>query len=176
MYYGNIKYNDIANGEGVRVSLFVSGCSNNCEGCFQPQTWNPHYGKEFTDEDLQSIMLAMANTWCAGLTILGGDPFYVDNIVPVSRMIGKIRENSQLADKNIWVYTGYTYEELINFEHDARAVQFILHNIDVLVDGRFVLKKLSRTLPFRGSSNQRLIDMRATLANDEQAVVLYNLK
>ena len=172
MYYGNIKNYDIADGEGVRVTLFCSGCTNHCKGCFQPETWNFHYGKEYTKETEDHLIDLLTNPNIQGLTLLGGDPFEPDNqraILPLLK-----RMHQELPEKDVWAYTGFIYDiDLI--EGGRRHVEVtdeFLSNIDVLVDGPFVLEKKDITLYFKGSSNQRLIDMKKTL--QEGKVVIYH--
>ncbi len=163
MYYGEIKNCDIANGSGVRVSLFVSGCRNRCEHCFQKQTWDFEYGRPFTEETENSILKMLEPSYIEGLTILGGEPFEPENQIVLCAFVEKVR--ASLPGKNIWAYTGFTLEEL--FSKDCRAhcseTAKLLSMIDVLVDGRFVEEKKDISLRFRGSSNQRLIDLPQTL-------------
>lgn len=162
MYYAAIKDVDIANGIGVRVSLFVSGCRNRCEGCFQPETWAFDYGEPFTEDTQQFLLQALSKSYITGLTLLGGDPFEPENQRGLIPFLRKYKE--QLPQKTLWVYTGYTLEEL---QHQDSLVctevtEEILGYTDVLVDGRFELDKKDISLRFRGSSNQRLIDMKKT--------------
>lgn len=152
MNYGRINKTDIANGPGVRVSLFVSGCRNRCKGCFQPETWDFNYGEEFTVKTFIELDNALSPDHIAGLTILGGDPFEPENIEIVTEICKSIRTVN--PDKSIWVYTGYLYEDLRGYE--------IMRYIDVLVDGPFIEDFKDISLKFRGSSNQRLINVRAT--------------
>jgi len=157
MNYCNIKYYDIANGEGVRLTLFVSGCRNHCKGCFQPETWDFNYGNEFTKEIENNIMEELSN-WCYdGLTLLGGDPFEPENQKVINPFLKRIK--NRFPEKNIWCYTGYLYDkDLIPggkcFTDDTEE---ILKNIDVLVDGPFIEELKDISLKFRGSSNQRII-------------------
>ena len=163
MHYGTIKQHDIANGPGIRVSLFVSGCSNRCEGCFQPQTWDKFYGTEYTNDTKQSILSAMRSSIHVGLTILGGEPFEVYNQPEIADLIKNFRD--EFGDtKNIWMYTGFLYQDLLpnGKQYLPNITDTILDHIDVLVDGPFVLAKRNLMLKFRGSENQRIIDMRAT--------------
>lgn len=151
MNYGRTNKTDIANGPGVRVSLFVSGCRNRCKGCFQPETWDFNYGKEFNLDAIIEIEDALKESYIDGLTILGGDPMEPENIKEVTNLC--IFISQYFPDKTIWIYTGYTYEyvSLINPK--------ILDYIDVLVDGPFIESKKDISLKFRGSSNQRIIDI-----------------
>lgn len=149
MKYGKIIKADIANGPGVRVSLFVSGCRNRCPGCFNPETWSFDYGEEYTSETWYEILYAMDYEYIAGLSILGGDPFEPENIDSITDLCKDIRR--AYPDKTIWIYTGYLYEEIKNLE--------IMDYIDVIVDGPFIESKRDLRLQFRGSSNQRIIDV-----------------
>lgn len=167
MYYGEIKDCDIANGTGVRVSLFVSGCTNHCKNCFQPQTWAFDYGEPFTEETEELLISLLDKSYICGLTVLGGEPFEPPNqkvLLPLLTKIKKIYPN-----KTIWIYSGFTYEELIcetSYAHCNETID-ILALSDVLVDGRYDddLKDLS--LKFRGSSNQRLINVPETLKQNK---------
>ena len=162
MNYGNIKYCDIANGVGVRTSLFVSGCTHGCKGCFQPETWDFGYGQEFTDEVADAIIESMRPSHIAGLTVLGGEPMEPDNQEALAPFLKRVRE--QLPDKTIWVYTGDVWEDLIlGGPRCTVDTADILNAIDVLVDGLFEEDNKDITLRFRGSSNQRIIDVPATL-------------
>ena len=162
MNYGNIKYYDIADGLGVRVTLFVSGCTHHCEGCFQPETGDFSDGKKFTKETEDELIKALSDEYIEGLTLLGGEPFEVDNQKVLLPFLKRVRK--ELPQKNIWCYSGYTYEEL-KFGSRARCeyTDEMLSMLDVLVDGEFVLAKKNIMLKFRGSENQRLIDMKETL-------------
>ncbi len=152
MNYGRINKNDIANGPGVRVSLFVSGCRNHCKGCFQPETWDFNYGEEFTLKTFLEIDNALDFEHITGLTILGGDPFEPENIEIVTELCRLVHINNR--GKTIWIYTGYLYEDLKDLE--------IMNYIDVLVDGPFMENLKDISLQFRGSSNQRIIDIPRT--------------
>lgn len=163
MYYGEIKNCDIANGPGVRVTLFVSGCTNHCENCFQPQTWDFHYGKPFTSETEEKIIALLEPTYIRGLTLLGGEPFEPENQRVLLPFIKKIRE--KYPKKDIWMFSGFTWEELHTDGAYPRCevTDDILKLIDVLVDGRYVDRLRNISLRFRGSENQRLIDVKKTL-------------
>lgn len=172
MNYGEIKKFDIANGNGVRVSLFVSGCTNCCPGCFQPQTWDFSFGKPYTSQTESEILKALEPPFIEGLTILGGDPFELANQEQVARLVSRVRQ--ELPDKDIWVYTGYILDQHL-LEGGSRHTPWtdtILEQIDVLIDGPFVQALKNLNLAFRGSSNQRLIDMPASLKAQE--VVLFD--
>lgn len=150
MNYATIKKTDIANGIGVRVSLFVSGCRNRCKGCFQPETWDFGYGTPFTEETENEIMEALRPYWIQGLSILGGEPMEPENQAALLPFLRKVRE--ELPDKDIWMYTGYLYETI--------ADSPLLAYVDVLVDGPFVEAEKDAGLAFCGSRNQRIIRLR----------------
>lgn len=164
MHYGEIKNCDIANGEGVRVTLFVSGCTNHCEHCFQPQTWDFEYGQPFTGEVEQRLLDMLKPRYIRGLTLLGGEPLEPRNQTALLPFLRRVR--ATYPDKNIWCYTGFTYEELHTDGAYPRcsATDDILALVDVLVDGRYVEALHDISLVFRGSSNQRIIDMARTRA------------
>lgn len=172
MKYGTIKKCDIANGPGVRVSLFVSGCRHHCKGCFQPETWDFNYGNEFTQETEKEILDALKPYYIKGLTVLGGEPFEPENQRVLVKFLKDIR--SRFPNKTIWCYTGYTLEDLLAQHGKARCevTDEMCGYIDVLVDGEFVLDKKDISLKFRGSSNQRLIRMPETLKTG--MVVMWN--
>lgn len=157
MNYGRLNKTDIANGSGVRVSLFVSGCRNHCKGCFNPETWDFNYGQEFTTDTVDEIMDALEPDYISGLSVLGGDPFEGENIDVITDLCEAVRE--KYPDKNIWVYTGYKFEIL--------KVLDIMKYIDVLVDGRFIESQKDLSLVFRGSRNQRIIDVKRSLSNGQ---------
>lgn len=162
MHYGEIKDCDIANGEGVRVTLFVSGCTNHCERCFQPQTWAFDYGQPFTKETEDHILSLLSPGYINGLTLLGGEPFEPENQRALLPFLRRVKE--AYPEKNIWAFSGFTYEELLTEGSHPRceATDELLSLVDVLVDGRFVEALHDISLRFRGSSNQRLIDLNAT--------------
>ena len=171
MYYGNIKKLDIANGDGVRVSLFVSGCRNRCEGCFQPETWNFEYGQPFTCDTEEQIMKALEPSYVEGLTLLGGEPFEPENQRELVKLLRRVR--SERPGKNVWCYSGYTVEQIMGESHPhCEASDEMLSMIDVLVDGRFTLALKDISLRFRGSSNQRIIDLNASRERGE--IVLWD--
>ncbi|MBQ5389884.1 MAG: anaerobic ribonucleoside-triphosphate reductase activating protein [Clostridia bacterium] len=172
MHYGQIKNCDIANGEGVRVTLFVSGCTNRCEGCFQPETWDFCYGKPFTKETEDEILKLLAPSYISGLTLLGGEPFEPENQRALLPFVERVR--AQYPEKTIWAFSGFTIEELWQDGSHPRCevTDKLLSMLDVLVDGRFVLAKKNISLRFRGSENQRLLDMPSTL--QAKAPVLWN--
>ena len=173
MYYGNIIKADIANGTGIRVSLFVSGCTNHCKGCFQPQTWDFEYGLPYTQETEDSIIDELRKTYYDGLTILGGEPFELSNQRELVKLIRRVR--AELPDRNIWIYTGFTYDKDL-VQGGCRYIECtdeILDNTDILVDGRFIEAQRDLMLNFRGSRNQRIIDMMQT--RKEENIILSSL-
>lgn len=165
MHYAAIKMPDIANGTGVRVSLFVSGCRNRCPGCFQPETWSFDYGEPYTEATEKVLLDALSQSYINGLTLLGGDPFEPENQIALVGLLRKMKK--ELPEKTAWAYSGYTLEELCdqNSAQHTDVTDEILSYLDVLVDGRFVEALYDISLRFRGSSNQRLIDMKKTREN-----------
>lgn len=168
MYFGNIKYNDIANGEGVRVSLFVSGCRNHCKECFNPETWNFKYGEEFNEEVENKIIESLKPSWINGLTILGGEPFEIENQRGLVSFIKRVRQ--ELPNKTIWMYSGYLFDKEIynpNGKVHCEVTNEILQNIDILVDGKFEISLTNLSLKFRGSTNQRIILVQESLEKND---------
>ena len=147
MNYGGIKAVDIANGPGVRVSLFVSGCRNHCPGCFQPETWDFDFGQPFTKKTEEEVMKALRPAWIQGLTLLGGDPMEPENEAALIPFVKRVR--AELPEKDIWLYTGYPYEKVTD--------SALLSLVDVVVDGPFVEAEKDAGLAFRGSRNQQII-------------------
>lgn len=171
MNYATIKKHDVANGLGVRVSLFVSGCTHHCKGCFNPETWDFGYGKEFNEDTENEIINALSHDYIAGLSLLGGEPFEPCNQAALLPFITKVKE--LFPEKNIWCYSGYNFEKdmLTGKLGDPYVTDKMLKNIDILVDGEFVESLKDISLRFRGSSNQRIIDVKKSLAED--SVVLW---
>lgn len=164
MYYGNIKKIDIADGDGVRVSLFVSGCRNHCKGCFQPETWNFNFGKEFSTETEQQILDLLKPDYISGLTVLGGEPFEEENQRILAPFLRKVKET--YPTKNIWCYTGYILEkDLIPLDgkKHCESTKEMLKYIDTLVDGPFIESQKNLMLKFRGSENQRIINLKDSI-------------
>ena len=160
MNYGAIKKFDVADGEGVRVSLFVSGCRNACKGCFQPETWNFHFGEPFTADTENEILEALAPEYIAGFSLLGGEPFEEENQEVLAPFLEKIKK--AYPTKNIWCWTGYIYDKDLQ-KGQRKHTQFtdlMLSCIDVLVDGPFIEEKKNLMLEFRGSENQRILKLR----------------
>lgn len=174
MYYGQIKRSDIANGEGIRTTLFVSGCRNRCKGCFQPETWAFDYGKPFDREAEELIFASFNNPVVRGLTVLGGEPMEPENQEALLPFLREMK--SRFPSRDVWLYTGNLYEELTGLmgEHpkclDITAE--LLSYVDVLVDGRYEEENHRLGLRFRGSSNQRIIDMKKTRA--EGRIVIWD--
>lgn len=168
MNYCQIYRADIADGIGVRVSLFVSGCSHRCKGCFNPEAWDENYGVPYTKETEDLIIKELSKPYIKGLSILGGEPLEYCHINDLLILVSRIKK--ELPNKDIWVYTGSTFEEL-KFRSDLCMT--LLEMCDVLVDGPFVEEKKDLTLAFRGSSNQRIIDLKKTFKEDK--VVLLDL-
>lgn len=170
MYFAKIKKNDISNGTGVRVSLYVSGCRNKCKGCFNKETWDFKYGKEFTNAELQEIINSSKYDYIEGLTILGGEPFEPENQETVLKVIKEYKK--YYPDKNIWMFSGYLFDKQIKqWCLTLPYTQEIINNIDVLVDGRFVEELKDPDLGFRGSSNQRVINIKETI--NENKIILH---
>ncbi len=166
MNYATIKYSDIANGEGVRTSLFVSGCRRGCKNCFNEVAWNFAAGEPFTREVEDEIMRSLDHPFCDGLTVLGGEPMEPENQAGLVDFIERVRRAyPKGCGKSIWCYTGDTLDELMaGGRHHTDATDRLLECIDILVDGPFVQGLHDITLRFRGSSNQRIIDMNETRA------------
>ena len=170
MNYGTIKFCDIANGIGIRTVLFVSGCTHHCKGCFQPETWDFAYGQPYTEVTEQQILDSLSPSYIHGLTLLGGEPMEPDNqraLLPLLR-----RLKAEYPRKTVWCYSGYTYDELTGVSRArCEVTDEMLSLIDVLVDGEFVLEKKNISLRFRGSENQRIIDLPKT--REQGGVVLW---
>ncbi|MCI8484070.1 MAG: anaerobic ribonucleoside-triphosphate reductase activating protein [Lachnospiraceae bacterium] len=160
MNYGEIKRTDVANGTGVRVSLFVSGCTHHCKGCFNQETWDFGYGEEFTRETEEELLQALSPSYIAGLTVLGGEPFEPENQKALLPFFQRVRK--QYPQKTIWCYTGYLLDQELWKDSRARCqyTDEMLSLIDVLVDGEFVQERKNISLRFRGSENQRVIDLK----------------
>ncbi len=171
MFYGEIKERDIANGIGVRVSLFVSGCTNRCKGCFNKQTWDFNFGEEYTAETENRIIELLKPDFVTGLTLLGGEPFEPKNQEELLKLTDRVKK--EMPNKTIWCYTGFTYEKLKTDGEYCRTefTDRMLNNIDVLVDGKFVEEKKNIRLKFRGSENQRIIDLNKTRAEKRVALL-----
>ena len=158
MRYAKIRKMDISNGEGVRVSLFVQGCSFHCKNCFNQETWDFNGGKEFTTAEIQKIIELANKDYIAGLSVLGGEPLHNNNVDEVFHIVATFKE--KFPNKDIWLWTGFKFEDAIK---DSKR-KLILRKIDVLIDGQFEEDKKDLTLKWRGSSNQRVIDCKKSLA------------
>ena len=171
MNYGALKEYDVANGEGVRISLFVSGCTNHCFQCFQPQTWDFDYGKPYTKETEEQILSFLKNDFVSGLSLLGGDPFEISNQRELVTLCRKVKE--LYPNKSIWAWTGFILDQdlLEDGKRHCEVTDELLSTIDILVDGPFIQEKKNLMLAFRGSENQRVIDLKASLKKQE--VILY---
>lgn len=180
MRYLDIKTNDDKNGPGFRTVLFVSGCSHHCEGCHNPETWDENSGKEFNDEALQEILKELDKDYISGITLSGGDPLYYNNLNDVFNLVSCIKE--RYPEKTIWLYTGMTWEHIfrpavLDVFDPKRDLMLsmrkeIVKMCDVLVDGRFVQSLADVNCPWVGSTNQRVIDVKKSLASND--VVLFN--
>ncbi len=162
MYYGTIKKYDIADGEGVRVTLFVSGCTNHCKGCFQPQTWDFNYGTPYKEETEQELIDSLRDPNISGLTLLGGEPFEVENQQVLVGLLRRVRR--EVPEKTVWSYTGFVYDrDLVpGGKRYCDVTDEMLSYIDVLVDGPFIEEQKDIRLTFRGSANQRVLDLKET--------------
>ena len=170
MNYCNIKTCDIADGEGVRTTLFVSGCTNRCKGCFQPETWDFSYGEPFTQKVEEEILQSLEPYYIDGLTLLGGEPFEPSNQAALLPFLKKVK--ARFPEKNIWCYTGFVLEEHLLKDSPKRTnfTDEMLSLIDILVDGPYVEEKRNISLQFRGSENQRVIDLKKTLQKGEVVI------
>lgn len=173
MNYATIKKCDIANGEGVRVSLFVSGCTHHCKNCFNEVAWDFSYGEPFTAATEEEIFAELEHSYVNGLSLLGGEPFEPQNQRALLPFVKRVRE--KFPKKNIWCYTGFVFDEktglLKELAKNTECTAELIRNLDVLVDGPFVDELKDISLVFRGSSNQRVIDVQKTLQSGE--IVLY---
>lgn len=167
MNYATIKNNDIANGPGVRVSLFVSGCTHRCPGCFNEVAWDFGYGEAFTQETINSILKMLAPAHIKGLTLLGGEPFEPQNQPEVLNLLRQVKE--KYPEKTIWAYSGYLFDRdiLACRLGPAEITKEYVSYLDVIVDGPFIQSRKNLSLRFRGSDNQRIIDVKASLASGE---------
>lgn len=173
MNYADIKYCDVANGPGVRVSLFVSGCNHHCPGCFNQEAWDFNYGTLFTYSTMETIFGYLAPTYIRGLSLLGGEPLEHANQIALLPFLKEAKR--RFPEKDIWCYTGYTLETDIlgKMLPEWEETKELLSYIDILVDGRFIEKEKDITLRFRGSRNQRIIDLKETLKQNH--TVLWDL-
>ena len=172
MNYAEIKYCDIANGEGVRTTLFVSGCRHRCKNCFQPETWSFSYGEELDDEVAKKIIASLDGPFVDGLTLLGGEPMEPENQQALLPFLREVKQT--YPKKTVWCYTGDIFEDLMNSDSERHtgATEELMSLIDILVDGPYIEAEHDITLRFRGSRNQRIIDVPATLASG--SICLWN--
>jgi len=172
MYFASIKKCDVANGTGVRVSLFVSGCTHHCKGCFNEEAWDFCYGNEFTKKEEDEIIEALKPDYIEGLSLLGGEPMEHANQIGLLPLLRRIKK--ELPNKTIWCYSGYLFDEQILKEqyHHWKETKEFLSYIDVLVDGKFDLEKKNASLFFRGSSNQRIIDVAKSLKENRVVEII----
>ena len=175
MNYGQIYYNDVANGVGCRTAFFVSGCTHHCEGCFNEMTWDFNYGEKYTKATEDEIIESLKPAYINGLTILGGEPMEIVNQKEIRPLLERVKK--EVPKATIWIYSGYLWEELTD-KNNKRChgddTDAILSMIDILVDGEFILEKKNIMLRFRGSENQRVIDVPATLKKGEIVLSKYN--
>lgn len=167
MNYADIKELDIQDGDGARVSIYVSGCHFHCKGCHNKEAWDFNYGKVFTEKEIDYILKLMDNDYISGLSILGGEPLEVINQKGLVPLVNKVK--SKFPDKNIWLYTGYDFEKDVmnNMLYKYEFTKEFLSKIDILVDGQFIEEKKLTDLKFRGSYNQRKIDVKASLSQNK---------
>lgn len=169
MKYHNITKADMLNGEGLRVVLWTSGCIHHCPACQNALTWDENDGLDFDDDAIKEIYKELETDWCSGLTLSGGDPLFIQSRKTIRDLVTNVKK--LYPTKTIWSYTGYTWEELMEQKKEDKNLQDILKNIDVLLEGRFVLKLANEKLHYVGSSNQRIIDVKKSLEKGE--IVLY---
>ncbi len=169
MRYHNITHADMLNGEGLRVVLWVSGCSHHCKECQNPITWNPEDGLIFDEEAKDEIYSDLEKGWCSGITLSGGDPLYIGNREEIAKLVSDIKK--KYPNKSIWSYTGYTWDELQEEKKKDKNLNKILKNIDVLLDGKFINRLADMNLHYVGSSNQSIIDVKKSLNKNKK--ILY---
>lgn len=174
MKYHNITKADMLNGEGLRVVLWTSGCSHHCQACQNPITWDPDDGLVFDEQAKNEIFEELEKEWCSGLTLSGGDPLFIKNRETMASLVAEVKQ--KYPNKDIWCYTGYTWKELMSQIEDDENLKVILNNIDVLLDGRFMLHLALEKLHYVGSSNQQIIDVKKSLTNNEVCLYIDNSK
>lgn len=174
MRYHNITKADMLNGEGLRVVLWVSGCSHHCHACQNAVTWNPDDGLVFDDKARKEIFYELEQDWCSGLTLSGGDPLFRGNREEIANLVTAVKE--KFPDKSIWCYSGYTWEELLEQEKEDKHLTTILNYIDVLLDGKFVLHLAMEKLHYIGSSNQCIVDVKKSLLEHKKILYIDNEK
>ena len=173
MHYADIKKADIANGQGVRVSVFVSGCTHHCKNCFNSEAWDFNYGKEFTEEEIEKVIQELDHPYVAGLSLLGGEPLEHSNQKGLLPLLRKVKQ--KFPEKNIWCYTGYTFDKDVmeDMYRKWEETPEVLSYLDVVVDGKFEEEKKDIKLRFRGSSNQRILDVKKSLK--EKKAILFEI-
>lgn len=169
MNYADIRPIDVANGPGVRVSVFVSGCTHHCRECFNPETWDFNYGAPFTEIEVEAVLKHLEPAYIKGLSLLGGEPFEPENQPVVLELVRRVRE--AYPHKDVWCYSGYLFEALRDGRVGTHS-RALLEQLDVLVDGPFIIERKDLSLRFRGSANQRLVDVPESLKRGE--VVLWD--
>ena len=171
MNYATIKYNDIANGTGVRTSLFVSGCTHRCKGCFNSEAWDFNYGTPFTKQVEDEIINSLKESYVDGLSLLGGEPFEPSNQLALYPFLQRVKR--EFPNKDIWCYTGYLFDkELLSSSRATTPItKDMLSLIDVLVDGKFIEEQKNMSLAFKGSENQRIIDVKASLKENKVVIL-----
>lgn len=174
MRYHNITKADMLNGEGLRVVLWTSGCNHHCHACQNAITWNPDDGLIFDDEAKKEIFEELEKDWCSGITLSGGDPLFPKNREEIAKLVVEIR--NKFPDKTIWSYTGYTWEELLKEKKKDKNLNTVIENIDVLLDGKFILHLASEKLHYVGSSNQKIIDVKRSLKEKKEVLYIDNKK
>ena len=172
MRYHNITKADMLNGEGLRVVLWTSGCSHNCPGCHNTITWNKDSGLLFDDAAKREIFDELDKEWCCGLTLTGGDPLFLDNREDIAKLVKEVKE--KYPNKTIWCYTGFIWEELFPKMDTDKDLKTIINNIDVLLDGKFVLRLALEKLQYVGSSNQCIIDVKKSLEKEKKNLYIDN--
>lgn len=172
MKYHNITKADMLNGEGLRVVLWTSGCSHRCHACQNPITWNCNDGLEFDEAARDEIYEELDKDWCSGLTLSGGDPLFLGNRSDIAKLVSDVKR--RYPNKSIWCYTGYTWKNLMEQLNDDKNLQKILGNIDVLLDGKFMLHLASEKIHYVGSSNQQIIDVKKSLESNEICLYIDN--
>ena len=175
LYCGGLIFEDTANGPGIRTSIFISGCANKCPKCFNKELWDPNHGIRFTEKVFNKIMKSLKTPYVKGITLLGGDPLYDKNVVGVSMFIDEFKHylrNNNMQDKDhIIIYTGYQLEKLCHRMSHRQYLMNILRKSDILIDGKYIDKLKSPELKFRGSSNQRIIDLKKSFKEDKVVII-----
>lgn len=174
MRYHNITKADMLNGEGLRVVLWVSGCSHKCPGCHNTITWDPDDGVEFDETTVKEIFKELNQDWCSGITLSGGDPLFPGNRKTIRELVTRIRSNNNYRRKTIWCYTGYTWEQLMEQKKTDKDLEEIINCLDILLDGEFMIKLHDDRLHYVGSSNQRILDVKESLRTGEPILYIDN--